>query len=130
MFSHRHATRRNDEARAGRHIEGSLGVAAGADNIDGVGWRFDRVRFGPHDPRCAGDLVHGLTAHAQRHQKGANLRRRGVTRHDDIEGRLGLALVERLPAGDQPNQFFQIAHVTTGFASHNATISPARPSVP
>jgi hypothetical protein len=43
-----------------------------------------------HRPGTAGDLVHCLALHAQRGQKRADLRRRGLALHDLRHGRVGL----------------------------------------
>ncbi len=55
-----------------------------------------------------GDLVDGLAAHPQRHQKGAHLRRGGVAAHDDVERRLGLVLAEAAALCHQRQQRFEI----------------------
>ena len=81
----------DDEGRGGRDVVAAGGIAAGADDVDGVGRRLDPGHLLAHGGDRAGDLVDGLAAHPQRRQERADLHRRRLARHDDAEGLLGLA---------------------------------------
>ncbi len=96
MLGDRHATPGDDEGAGGRDVEGAGGVAAGADDIDRAGRGVDRKRLPAHDAGRAGDLVDGLAAHPERHQQRADLGRRRIAAHDDVERRLGLAFGQLL----------------------------------
>ncbi len=61
-------------------------IVAGADDIDGVGWRVHPQHFGAHGGNRAGDFLDRLAAHAQRHQQAAHLRGRRFARHHLLEG--------------------------------------------
>ena len=56
----------------------------------------------------AGDLVDRLAPHPQRHQEAADLRRRRLARHDDVEGLLGLLARERAPVGGLADQRLEL----------------------
>ena len=70
-------------------------VAAGADHVDRPLRRLHGMGLGAHDAGGPGHFLDRFPAHAQRHEESAHLRECGVARHDDIEGELGLAAVER-----------------------------------
>ena len=92
VLDHGHACAGQQQRGGGGDVERALVVAARAGGVDRIGRRFDPQHLLAHDPRRAGDLVDGLAAHAQRHQEGARLGGRGVSRHQDLESGLGLRL--------------------------------------
>ena len=96
-----------DQRRAGRDIVGAGAVAAGADDVDRAGRNLDAVHARAHHLGGAGDLLHRLAAHAQRHQEGAHLRRRGRARRHLVERGADLVLVERGAARDLLDQLAQ-----------------------
>jgi hypothetical protein len=93
MLGDRHAGTGDDEGRQRRDVVGAAGIAAGADDVDGIGRRFDRQHLGAHRGDGADDLVDGFAADAQRHQEAADLRRRRLAGHQDVEGLAGLLTV-------------------------------------
>ena len=86
MLGDRHAGGGDDEGRGGRNVDAVRIVAAGTDDVDGAGRRHDAQHLVAHGGDGAGNLVDRLAAHAQRHQEAADLPRRRVARHDDVEG--------------------------------------------
>ena len=88
-----------------------MAVAAGADDVDGTGRCFDPHHARAHHLGSAGDLVHRLAAHAQRHQEDPPICD-GVASPDDhdVEGLRGphLACVETVR--DLVDEGFQISH--------------------
>ena len=53
---------------------------------------------------AAGQLVHGLAAHPERHQEAADLGGRRIARHHDLERLARLREAQHLAGGDQPDQ--------------------------
>ena len=109
VLGDRHAGAGDDEGRAGRDVEGARGIAAGADHVDGVGRRVDRAASWPACGDRAGDFVHRLAAHAQRHQQArpfarASLRRTSCCRRP-IGGLLAAERRARRDFADQRLEF-------------------------
>src|SRR5262249_7798389 len=73
VFGDRYARACNNKRGARRDVERARGIAAGADHIDGIGRRLNPQHLRAHSSNRAGYLVHGFSAHAQRHQKPAHL---------------------------------------------------------
>src|SRR5262249_37996462 len=93
-------------------IERAAVVAAGAAGVDRAGRRLDLHHLGPHGAHGAGQLRHRLAAHAQRHKEAADLRRRRIAGHQDVEGLRRLVLVEGAPGGDGSEQRLEVGHAT------------------
>ena len=51
-----------------------------------------------------------LAAHPQRHQEAADLRRRRLARHQDVEGRARLLAGQRLAVGGLGDQWLEVGH--------------------
>jgi hypothetical protein len=110
VLGNRHTAAGDDEGGAGRDIHGAGAVAAGTDHVDSAGRCVDPQHLGAHHLNRAGDLVHGLAAHAQRHQQAAHLRRRGFARHHAVEGRRGFLTREGGAGRDLGNDCPEIVH--------------------
>ena len=110
VLGDRHAGAGDDEGGGGGDVVAAGGVAAGADNVDGVGRRLHRGHLGAHGGDRAGDLVDGLAAQAQAGEEGADLHRRRLARHDDVEGFLGLRAGQPLAGGDLADGGLEISH--------------------
>src|SRR3546814_16799759 len=54
------------------------------------------------------DVFSSDLAHAKRHQEGADLRWRGIARHHDVEGALGIRCAEVAAFGDRRQQVPEI----------------------
>ena len=76
MFGDGNARGGGDNRGQGGNIIGVGAVAAGAHDVDGVLRRLDPDHGGAHRLRRADQFLGGFAALAQRHQKGAELRRR------------------------------------------------------
>ncbi len=63
MLGHFQSGARRHEGGTGRNIVGARGIAAGADDVDGVGGRVDPQHLLAHDFDSTGDLVHGFAPH-------------------------------------------------------------------
>ena len=103
-----HAGAGDDEGRGGGDVVAAGGVAAGADDVDGALGRLDAEHLRAHGGDRAGDLVHGLAAHAEADEERADLRRRRLAGHDDAEGLLGLLAGEALAGGDLADDGLQV----------------------
>jgi hypothetical protein len=110
VLGHRHTGAGNDKSRAGGNVVGARSVTAGADNIDRALRGIDLGHPAAHGADRAGYLVDALAAHAQRHQKAANLAGGRLAGHDDIKGVNGLLAGELLPCGRLGNEAFHIGH--------------------
>ncbi len=110
VLGHGRAGAGHDEGRAGRDVVGAGGVAARADDVDGVVGRFDARHLAPHHGGGGGDLVHALAAHPKRHQKTAHLRRRGLAGHHDVEGVGGLLARQRPARRGLRNECLEVRH--------------------
>ena len=110
VLGDRHAGARDDEGGAGRDVDRAGAVAAGADDVDGVGGRVDPQHLGAHRRDRAGDLVDGLAAHAQRHQQAAHLRGRGLAGHHAVEGGCRLLTRQRGAGRDFSDNRFEVVH--------------------
>jgi hypothetical protein len=86
MLGDRNAGAGDDKRGARRDIERARSVAAGADDIDGIGRRAHAQHFRAHGRDRAGDLLDRLAAHAQRHEEAAHLRGSSFARHHLLEG--------------------------------------------
>ena len=91
VLGDRHAAGGHDQRGAGGDVERAGAVAAGADDVDRALRGADAMHFARITRTAAAYLVHGLAAHAQRHQQAADLRRGRVARHEHGERRLGLS---------------------------------------
>ena len=66
----------------GRDVDGVRAVAAGAAGVHDVAINMDAQGLVAHDLRHAGNLLGGLALDAQRRHECAELRGRGLARHD------------------------------------------------
>src|SRR5262249_663241 len=74
-----------DECRRSRDVERLAAVAAGARGVDEVvALRLHRQHVRAHRLGAAGDLVGRLALQPQRDEEAADLRRRGLARHDRV----------------------------------------------
>ncbi len=83
----------NDERGCRRNIKCMCAITTGAGSIiDGSLSisKFYFERIGAHGARGAADLWNGLAFHTQRDQICTDLRRCGLTGHDDVHGLFGL----------------------------------------
>jgi hypothetical protein len=78
VLGHRHAAPCDHELAGGGDVIGADGVAAGAAGVDRAFGRLDGRHLGAHAARRAGDLVDRFAAHPERHEKAADLGRRGL----------------------------------------------------
>ena len=101
-----------DDRGRRRNIVAARAVASGADDVDGVIGRVDLQHLAAHDLDGAGYFVHGLAAHPQAHEKGADLRRGGRARHDDGEGGPRFLAAERLAMRHLGNERLEVGHQT------------------
>ncbi len=123
VLGDRHPAAGHHEGGAGRHVVGAGMVAAGSDNIDGVGRGRDPRHVGAHHIDRTGDLVGRLAAHAQRHEKAADLRRRRLAGHQDTEGRARFLARQGLATGDLADQRLEAcAHRTATLAWLSAVL--------
>ena len=74
------------------------------------GGRCHPQHLGAHRRDRAGDLLDGLAANPQRHQKPAHLRGRGLARHQAVEGGRGFLARQRGAGRDFANDRFEIFH--------------------
>jgi hypothetical protein len=110
MLRHLGAGARCDQRGAGRHIVGAGAVAAGADDIDRTGSHVHALHARAHHLRSARDFLHGLAAHAQRHQESAHLRAGGGAFGHQVECRADFTFSQCGAAGyllDQLAQFLR-----------------------
>src|SRR5687768_15221995 len=101
-----------DEGRTSRDIVGARSIAAGADNVDGIGGRLHGRHLLAHDLDGAGDLIDRLAAHPERHEEAPDLRRRGFARHQHVEGRPRLVARQGRAACRLGNEGFEVRHVS------------------
>jgi len=85
-------------------------VAAGADDVDRACRRRDGQHLVAHGGDGAGNLLDRLAAHPKAHQKGADLARRRLAGHDDVEGRTRFREAQLLARGDLGDVALQVAH--------------------
>ena len=98
------------ESGTGRDVVGAGRVAARSDNINRVsGCRHPQHPLA-HHLDGPGDFIHGFAAHTKRHEEARNLRWRGLTGHEHVEGRFCLLPRERLAVGGLGDQGFELAH--------------------
>ena len=115
-----HAGAGRDQRRAGRDVVGAVAVAAGADDVDGVGRHLDAVHAGAQHLRGAGDLLDRLAAHAQRHQEGAHLRR--AWRRPPSSGRARCGSRPRSSVAPPRDLLDQLAQFLGGLGVHAAVL--------
>jgi len=101
---------RDDKGSAGRDVDRTGAVAAGADHVDGVGGRLDPQHLAAHRRDRAGDLVDGFAAHPERHQQPAHLRGRGLAGHHAVEGGGRFLTRQRRAGGDFSDDGFEVVH--------------------
>ncbi len=100
---------RQDERRGSRDVERVCAISACTDNIVDrfVGIKFDSDCVGSHGTDRACDLGNGLAFHTKRDKIRADLRGRGLTRHDDIHRFFGFIVSEVSAVDGFGNKWFE-----------------------
>lgn len=123
MLGDRYTGTRDNQRGQRRNVVGTGTVAAGADDVDRTVGRFHGQHACAHRADRTHDLVDRFAAHPKRHQKTADLRWRGGSGHDDLEGRARIFATQCLARCDFGDERLQITHE---FASPSSPLRQCR----
>ena len=106
VFGDMHPAGCDDQRRSGGNIERAGAVAARAACVERVVWCFDGKGVTAHDLCAGGDLFNRFAAHAQRHQKRADLCRGRLARQNSLKGLRRFGSRKRHAAGNRCKKWF------------------------